>query len=95
MVNVPVASLISAFEALERVSVTVSSLSSVLSVRIGTVKVLLVSSGEKVSVRCAQTCRAQFGRRSGYARIEKSRYVQVYNLRCMLTVKKEEPDNLW
>ena len=50
MVSVPVASLMLAFEALERVSVTVSSLSSVLSVRIGTVKVLLVSSGEKVSV---------------------------------------------
>ena len=50
MVNVPIASLISAFEALERVSVTVSSFSSMLSARIGTVKVLLVSSGEKVSV---------------------------------------------
>ncbi len=50
MVSVPVASLMVAFEALESVKVAVSLFSSVESLRIGTVKVPVVSPAEMVKV---------------------------------------------
>ena len=50
MVKVAVASLIVAFEALDKVSVAVSLFSSAASLRIGTVKVPVVSPAEMVRV---------------------------------------------
>ena len=50
MVSVPVASLMVAFEALESVKVAVSLFSSVESLRIGTVKVPVVSPAAMVKV---------------------------------------------
>ena len=50
IVRIPVASLILAFVALDKVRVTVSLFSSVLSPKTGTVKVLVVSPASKVSV---------------------------------------------
>ena len=50
MVSVAAASLMVAFEALDKVSVAVSWFSSVESLRIGTVKVLVVSPASKVRV---------------------------------------------
>ena len=53
IVNVPVASLMVALEALESVSVAVSLASGVLSASTGTVKVLVVSPAAKVNVPLA------------------------------------------
>ena len=50
MVNVPVASLIEALLAFDKVTVAVSLLSSKVSTKIGTVKVALVAPAEIVTV---------------------------------------------